>query len=844
MRRNRSTQPTYAVLIGLLFSLFLRSAFSQETVEFDPIFLRGNGQRGLDVSRFNRDNPVPAGEYESDIFVNNTWKGRASLRFVEHGSSGASMLCLTDRLLRILDLEPDAVNTGKMGDGRTACVMATHAVPNATFKYRYDELRLDVSIPQAYLRLRPRGYISPDSWQSGVSSAFLNYDYDYYQSTATGFEKRHRSHFLSLHGGVNLGNWHYRHHGTMNWGSATRNGDPRGSRYQSYSNYLQRDIPALRSQFMAGDFTSSGSLFETMSLRGIQVLSDDRMLPDSMRGFAPTVRGVAQSNARVTITQNSHVIYETTVPPGPFEIADLYSSSYGGDLHVTVNEADGTARSFIVPFNTQAQLLRPGNVKYQIAAGRFRFGSTTLNEHVWQASLQYGVSNWLTVNAGVSGAERFRAALLGGVFNTRLGAFGVDLTSARSTVGKNVKQSGLTWRFGYTHYLPQTKTHFSLSATRYPAKGFYSVQDAILHENRDILARESLYLLDRQKSQVQLSLNQSFAQGWGTAYISAYTNNYWHRHGRNTTLQAGYSNSYKNINYTLSVSRTRDYYTGRNANNIFLSMSIPLGKNSQHHLTTQVGSRTLGGTYAASTLWGTFGADNEYSYGLSANHDASGTSGSVNGSYRSPYNLLNASAGTGNGYRQLGASVTGAIVAHPRGISFSEQVDDTFAIISAPGAEGAKVTSGTNARLGADGIAIVPHLNPYTFNTVGIDPQQATQDVDFEATSQQVIPRANSAMLIELKTRKGAGVLFQLTFADGSFPPLGSEVQDENGNAQGFVAQRGYVYVRGPKPTGSLTIRWGAAESERCSAPYSLDAGKLASRQPRADFVKVKIQCQ
>lgn len=186
---------------------------------------------------------------------------------------------------------------------------------------------------------------------------FLNYDYNFYQTTTWGWGKT-SSRFLNLNGGVNLGNWHYRHQGSLNWGRINSYNDDGGSRYRAYANYLQRDIPFLKSQIMVGDFTTNGALFDNLSLRGVQLFSDDRMLPESTKGYAPAVRGIAQTNALVTIRQNTNLIYETTVPPGPFEITDLYPSSYGGDLHVTVTEADGSAQTFTVPFNTLSRLLR------------------------------------------------------------------------------------------------------------------------------------------------------------------------------------------------------------------------------------------------------------------------------------------------------------------------------------------------------------------------------------------------------------------------------------------------------------------------------------------------------
>ncbi|XNM73747.1 fimbria/pilus outer membrane usher protein [Escherichia coli] len=46
-----------------------------------------------------------------------------------------------------------------------------------------------------------------------------------------------------------------------------------------------------------------------MNFRGAQLASDDNMLPDSQRGFAPVIHGIARGTAQVTIKQNGYDIY-------------------------------------------------------------------------------------------------------------------------------------------------------------------------------------------------------------------------------------------------------------------------------------------------------------------------------------------------------------------------------------------------------------------------------------------------------------------------------------------------------------------------------------------------------
>ncbi len=80
-----------------------------------------------------------------------------------------------------------------------------------------------------------------------------------------------------------------------------------------------------------GEAYTTGELFDSIGYRGASLASDDRMLPDSLRGYAPVVRGIAETNARIEVRQNQQLI-SSTVSPGSFVIDDLYPTGYGGDL--------------------------------------------------------------------------------------------------------------------------------------------------------------------------------------------------------------------------------------------------------------------------------------------------------------------------------------------------------------------------------------------------------------------------------------------------------------------------------------------------------------------------------
>ncbi|VTR58124.1 Heat shock protein E [Serratia fonticola] len=242
----------------------------------------------------------------------------------------------------------------------------------------------------------------------------------YHVNYRQGQTKDLNSTFANMNGGFNLGLWRYASNPAsvliMNL----------GSHWETSRRYVQRAVLPLRSEVLLGEGFTDGHFFAGLGFRGVRMTSDDRMLPDSLRGYAPVVRGIANSNARVTVLQGKSQLYETTVAPGPFAIDDLFATNFSGDLTVVVTEADGSVSTFTVPFSAVPQSMRPGSSRYSATLGRSRFiGDNDLfSELTWQ----YGLSNSVTFNAGNQLADGYQALMLGGVYSNSLGAFGLDST--------------------------------------------------------------------------------------------------------------------------------------------------------------------------------------------------------------------------------------------------------------------------------------------------------------------------------------------------------------------------------------------------------------------------------
>nr|WP_279237582.1 fimbria/pilus outer membrane usher protein [Dyella sedimenti] len=843
--------------------------------DFDRSLLSGAGQNTTDLSRFERGNPVLPGSYNVDVYLNSAWVGRAAVRFVAPSPDANAVPCLDRKLLDQLGLHPQLSeqDTARLQEP-SACVAIGALIPDASMSFDMSQLRLDTSVPQAYLGQAPRGYVSPEYWDQGVPAALLNYNFNSFRASNQGTSQT--TSYLGINSGVNVGLWHLREDGTMTWQSATSNA-PARRKWQNIDTYLQRDLPSLRAVLTVGDSYTDGAVFDSYGIRGVQLATDDRMLPQSLQGYAPVIRGVANTNARVTVRQNGVQIYQATVAPGPFAITDLYPTGYGGNLDVTVNEADGRVTTFTVPYASIAQLLRPGITRFDIAAGELRVASIKDRPAVVQATLQHGFSNLLTGYAGIAGSQGYGAALVGAAVDTRFGALALDLTQAQAHIPGYSTQSGQSVRVTYSKIVPSTQTQLSVAAYRYSTGGFLSLTDAAQARDYvrhgldafgaaavpvaptiDGVAAPSLLTpaqqaalngstagtplvtaagVERQRSDFTLSLSQPLGGRGGSVYANASVRDYWNHSGTDTQFQVGYSNTFHRMNYNVSATRSVDP-TGRHDNQFFVNLSIPLGGGAHApNIMLNLSHDQQAGSQEQAMVNGALGSDNQYNYTATATHGpgGNGNAGSVNLGYRSPFALLNGSYGKGDGYSQASLGLSGSVIAHPGGVTFGQPISDTVGIVHAPGAEGARVNSGGGIRVDRFGYAIVPYLTPYNLNTVQVDPKGLPLDVQLDATSAQVAPYAGAIVMLSFKTENGRTLIVHSQLDDGEALPFGAEVFNEKDMSLGVVGQNGQILVRGVEASGRLTVRWQDDDGtpRSCSFAYQLPS-REKGRQAKA----------
>lgn len=772
------------------------------------------------------------GNYRWDVYVNQSWLGRQTVRVRETTSETQEAYCFTPAQLSAwgLDIDklPSPESARQMLDN-DPCVSLRLIVPEAILNVDPAELRIDISLPQAYLGRNARGYVDPKYWDKGITAGFLGYNLSafYNDSQAIGDTTQY---FGSLNAGLNLGDWRLRYNASYNRSEVARGES--NSHYQSISTYAQRDITALKSQWTLGEYFTPSELFDSVPFFGMQLHSDDRMLPDSMRGFAPVIRGMAETNAKVTITQNEgNVLHEIAVPPGPFIIDDLYNTGYAGDLTVTVTEADGRRKSFIVPYSSVAQMLRPGISRYSVTAGEYRDDSLDHHPKFLQATYQRGISNRWSLYGGAILSEDYSALQSGIALSTSLGALALDVTQSRAEnlpaqLTEKEKMSGQSYRLTYSHLVATTQTHFTLAAYRFSSENYLNFADFARYSAYN---DDYLYEPYQQRNRFQLTLSQPLGKTGGQLYASGSAQNYWNESLRSdVTYQLGYSKGFSWGSFNLGVSRTRDTDGGFDTQYL-LTLSVPLGYDK--YLSTWTSSLTYTdhrNSGLQSTLSGVTGENNQTSYSVFGSHqrfhgDTSDIFG-VNGQYRAPFAVFNAGASSGNDYDQASLGLSGNVVAHSQGVNFTQNQGETMAIIQAKGAAGASVSNNVGAKVGSNGFAVVSGLMPYRINEIAIDPKGISKQVELQTTSQTVAPRFGSIVKLEYETQIGRPFLLTVRDGQGQPLPMGADVRDLNGNSLSMVSQGGRIFLRGLPDEGQLIVIWGKEDTMSCRVNYRLPA--------------------
>lgn len=805
-------------LVNAVQTVYARDSFNAELVELD-----NPGAGKADLSAFESGSQAP-GKYHVDIILDDQLIETRDIDFtsVKEGDEGDSL----QPCLSIEQLNGWGVKTALFPDlaSKGASCVNLRAIPHASTDFQFAAQRLIISIPQAAIDLPARGYVSPALWDEGITAAMLNYSLSGANSRAkqNGSENSD-SQYANLRPGLNVGPWRLRNYTTWSRGE---NGQ---DRWDTVYTYAQRAIIPLRAQLTLGDSSAPADVFDSMPFRGGQLASDDDMLPDSLKGYAPVVRGIARTNAQVVVRQNGYQIYQTYVAPGAFEIADMYPTGGAGDLDVTVKEADGSEQHFTLPYASLPVLQREGRLKYALTGGQYRsYNGSVEKTPFGQITGIYGLPYGLTLYGGLQESSKYQSIATGlGKNMGELAAISADMTQAWSTPQGGDKSNGQSWRARYSKNVVGTGTHFSIAGYRYSTRGYYGMQE-ILDSWGDSAA-----LQDRRRNRAELTMSQTLGPSLGSLTLSAAREDYWNSGKTMASYSLGYNNDWHNISYGITWTYSKNGSAGSSDGNkrydhdqlLAFNVSIPLEKFlPQTWANYGVSTSRNSGTTHNIGLNGVALENHALNWNVQQGYgsDGVGYTGNMNGDYKGTYGEVTAGYSYDKHSERLNYGLQGGILAHQDGMTLSQPLGETNVLIRAPGARGVAIRNQPGVRTDYRGYTAVSTLSVYRKNDVTLDPESLPDDVELDINTRTVTPTRGALVLADYTARVGRRVLFNLMH-NGRPVPFGAMASLKGADGGGvIVGDKGQAYLTGLANQGTVFVTWGAESDRQCRAPYAL----------------------
>ncbi|WP_279206117.1 fimbria/pilus outer membrane usher protein [Obesumbacterium proteus] len=783
----------------------------------------------VDLSHFEKSGAIAPGIYNLDVFINGDEYGYTDIEVTEL-ENGTVAPVITPALLKKLHVNVDGISglKGRVPDEKITDIGSI--IPQASARIELKKLSLYIRIPQADMDLNAAGYVNPELLDVGIPGLMLNYSANANRMWSKNSQINSNL-YSGINGGLNIGPWRLRSNYTYNY---SQNGKRSYNNSDVNSTRISRTILPLEAELAIGEVNTSSDVFDSFPARAVMLSSLEQMKPYSMRGFAPLISGNAETNARVTVLQNNNIVYQTYVSPGPFIINDLYQTAIGSDLIVMIREADGRVRTQQIAYSSLPNMLRQGAWKYQLAAGEYNNHSQPWSDaaRFSQGTLSYGLPHNVTLYGGLLVSEDYYSGVLGaGLSLGRFGALSTDVT--QSTISdKNRHLSGQSYRLRYSKSITETGTSVDLTAYRYSTKNYYNFADfnrRSYHSEPD----DYPWATDRRRSSFQTRISQDFQQ-YGSFSISASRDDYWKSKTVNNNLSASYNvNLYQiNLGVGYSIDRIKRDNSWPENHTLYANIQIPFNvfdrdSANSAYVRYMMSKDDNGRMQQQASYSGTL-MNNRLSYNAQqswSNGENDPAISGLNFSYQGSQGLASVGYSHSEQWQSLNLGLNGGLVAHAGGVTLSQTLGSSVALVDAPGAVNTSVING-NVKTNSSGYAVVPFLSDFQKNTVILDPSTLPSNVELQKNSLNVYPVKDSIVRANFNTRYGEQAIFSLKDMQGHYLPFGAMAtiigESDNGDNMFIVGDNGQVYFTGLQPTGSIQIKWGYEMSQQCQTDYLL----------------------
>lgn len=817
--------PSRPHLLGMLIAYFICASVSPvfaDEVEFNTDVLDVKDRANIDLGQFSRGGFIMPGNYSMVVRINKQELPEQSIPFYapENDPKG-SAACISPALVDKIGLKPGARE--KLTWWHQAQCLNLDSLKGVSAKADLGSSSLTVSIPQAYLEYTSDDWDPPASWDEGIPGILL----DYNVNAQTQRQEKNGSNGYNLSGngvvGANLGAWRVRADWQYRLQHQTGSEQASDSSLDWTRYYAYRAIPRLGAKFTMGEDYLSSDIFDSFRFAGASLVTDDNMLPPNLRGYAPEVTGVARTNARVIISQQGRVIYESQVASGPFRIQDL-NNAVSGQLDVRVEEQDGSVQQFRVDTASIPYLTRPGMVRYKIAMGRPTDWQHRTNGPLFATGeFSWGVSNGWSLYGGGVGGDKYNALAAGiGRDLMMFGALSFDVTQSRASLPQiDELLSGRSYRLSYSKRFDDYNSQVTFAGYRFSEKNYMSMSEYLDYRTYGMRSQSS-------KEMYTISFNKQFEDLGFSTYLNYSHQTYWDRPANdryNLSISRYFDiGRFKNVN--LSLTGYRNKYNGTNDDGMYVSLSLPWGNS---------GTISYNGTLNkenSSNQVGYYDRLNERdTYQVSTGVARSGAL--VNGNFNHQGDLAQVSANANyqeGSYTSVGLSLQGGATATTQGAALhrSGSIGGTRVLVDTDGVAGVPIRgNGSPVTTNRWGKAVIADVSSYYRNRVSIDLDTLPDNAEATRSVVQATLTEGAIGYRRFDVVSGEKAMAVLRLADGTTPPFGATVLNGKKQEVGIVNDGGNVYLSGIVAGEKMTVHWNGQPQCELTLPQQIPANGL-----------------
>ncbi|WP_228160422.1 outer membrane usher protein [Klebsiella oxytoca] len=811
---------------ALSIAILLSGAVSAraEDIQFNMDALDVDDRGNIDLTRFSRSGYIVPGLYSMVVQVNRASLPESSIEFyAPEDDPKGSVACLTPNLVSQLGLKDSIVPSLRyINDGRC---LDMQSLPGTQARGDISTGSLYLSIPQAFMEYTAENWDPPSRWDNGIPG--LLFDYSFNSQAQRDSRREDTSYSLSGNGtaGANIGAWRLR----ADWQSQLdRQSDP-GRRTQNRMKwsryYAYRPVPSLGAKITAGEGYLDSAVFDSFRFTGAGLVSDDNMLPPNLRGYAPEVVGVAKTNAKVIITQQGRVLYETTVAAGQFRIQDI-NDAVSGMLNVRVEEQDGSVQEFTMNTASIPYLTRPGSVRYKLSAGKPSDWQHRSRGPLFGAGeFSWGVSNGWSLYGGALAGGDYSALSLGiGRDLMAFGALSFDATQSRARLPQEENTlSGGSYRLNYSKSFDEYDSQITFAGYRFSERTFMSMSEYLDAGYYGIRTGKG-------KEKYSIIFNKHFRDLGVSTYLNYTHETYWDRPAGDLYNLA--LSRYFDIgplrNLSLSLSAYRNQYNGLRDDGGYLSLSVPWGDGATVSYNATLNRKTI--THRTSY---NRRVDEHSHYQLSAGRSPDGISLSGYYSFESDMARMSANASYQEGrYSAVGASASGGVTLTAEGgaVHRDGMAGGTRIMIDSDGVPGVPVRGfGATTRTNAWGKAVTGDVSSYYRNQVSVDLNGLGDNAEVSQSVVQATLTEGAIGYRKFQVIAGKKAMAVIKLSDGSEPPFGALVMNDRKRETGIVSDSGSVYLSGINPGEVMTVHWSGKAQCKVLMPATLPQEMLVN---------------